>query len=87
MYEITNYTKQQAKKMGVEVRPSTKKAKKIDVYQEGKRIASIGATGYGDYPSFIKEKGKAYAEERRRLYHKRHTKQTLVEQLALKLLW
>lgn len=87
MYEITNYTRQQAKKMGVVVRPSTRKDKKIDVYQGDKRIASIGAIGYGDYPTFMKEKGKAYAEERRKLYHKRHTKNTLGEKLALNLLW
>jgi hypothetical protein len=36
---------------------------------------------------YTKDKGSKYAEERRRLYHLRHTKHTLGEQLALYLLW
>jgi hypothetical protein len=72
MYEITDYTKQRAKEYGVQVRPSTNKKKKIDVFSNGEKISSIGASGYKDYPSYIQEKGKAYADERRRLYHIRH---------------
>ncbi|NBO72572.1 MAG: hypothetical protein EBU66_16670 [Bacteroidetes bacterium] len=87
MYHITSYTKQRAKEMGVEVRPSTRKNKKIDVYKDGKYLDSIGDIAYGDYPTFIKEQGKAYADERRRLYHLRHTKNTLGEKLAKFLLW
>ena len=74
MYTITAYTKQQAKKLNVEVRPSTNKKKKIDVFKAGERIASVGASGYSDYPTYIETKGKAYANERRRLYRIRHTK-------------
>jgi hypothetical protein len=33
MYEITNHSKTQAKKLGVEIKPSTNKNKKIDVNQ------------------------------------------------------
>ena len=62
-YKITNYTKRQAKKLGVEVKPSSVK---------GKKIASVGALGYMDYPNYIKKKGKKYADERRRLYKIRH---------------
>ena len=72
MYEITDYTKQRAKEYGVQVRPSTNKKKKIDVFSNGEKIASVGATGYMDYPSYAMERGKAYADERRRLYHIRH---------------
>ena len=87
MYTITSYTKQRAKEMSVEVRSSTRKNKKIDVYKDGKYLDSIGDIRYGDYPTFIKEQGKAYADERRRLYHLRHTKNTLGEKLAKFLLW
>ena len=74
MYQITDYTFQQAKKLGVEVKPSTDKKKKIDVIKNGKKIASVGAIGYKDYPTYIKEKGLTYANERRKLYKIRHSK-------------
>jgi len=74
MYTILPYTKQQAKKIGVMVKPSTDSKKKVDVFQDGNKVASIGAIGYKDYPTFLKEDGKAVAEERRRLYHIRHKK-------------
>ena len=74
MYEITSYSQQQAKRLGVTIKPSTNKKKKIDVYKDGKKIASIGAIGYGDYPTFMKTEGKEYAEKRRESYKKRHEK-------------
>ena len=40
-YKITNYSKQKAKNMNVEIKPSTNKNKKIDVFQNDKKIASI----------------------------------------------
>ena len=74
MYQITDYTYQQSKKIGVEVKPSTDKKKKIDVIKNGNKIASVGAIGYKDYPTYIKEKGLTYANERRKLYKIRHSK-------------
>lgn len=71
-YKILPYTLKQAKAIGVEVKPSTKKNKKIDVYKDGKMIASVGATGYKDYATYLDEKGKEYADERKRLYKIRH---------------
>lgn len=71
-YKITQYTQKQAKKIGVVVKPSKNKGKKIDVYKNGKKVASVGALGYGDYPTFIKTKGKKHADERRKAYKKRH---------------
>tara|TARA_R110002072_G_scaffold254220_1_gene413077 strand:- start:5566 stop:5844 length:279 start_codon:yes stop_codon:yes gene_type:complete len=73
-YNITSYTKIQARKIGVKVKPSKVKGKKIDVFKGGKKVASVGAIGYGDYPTFLKTKGKEYASERRRLYKLRHNK-------------
>jgi hypothetical protein len=72
MYQITDYSYQQAKKLGVEIRPSSKKNKKIDVYKNNKLIASIGDDRYLDFPNYIKEKGLEYANKRRALYKLRH---------------
>jgi ribosomal protein L7/L12 len=66
MYEISEYSKIKASKLGVDIKPSKSKGKKIDVFKEGKKITSIGAKGYKDYPTYIKEKGKSYAEQRRK---------------------
>ena len=76
-YTITNYTRQQAKKYGVVVKPSSVKGKKIDVFKNGKKVASVGALGYGDYPTYMRTKGKEYAEKRRKSYkvkrgHRQH---------------
>ena len=87
MYEIQPYTRERARQIGVEVRLSSVKGKKLDVYADGRKIASIGALGYKDYPTFIATEGKEIAEEHRRRYYNRHTKKTLGELLALWLLW
>ena len=73
-YTITKYTYKQAKKLGVTVKQSTNKTKKIDVYKKGKKVASVGARGYNDFPTFMKLKGKKYAQTRRKLYKMRHEK-------------
>jgi len=71
-YTITNYTYKQAKKLGVQVKISTNKTKKIDVYKKGRKIASVGAYGMNDFPTFIKKRGLKYAKTKRRLYKMRH---------------
>jgi hypothetical protein len=73
MYNITDYSFQQAKKFGVEIKPSTNKKKKIDVFKKDKKIASIGAVGYGDFGSYLKT-DKTLANKRRELYKARHEK-------------
>lgn len=91
MYEITDYTKRKAKQLGLTVKPSINPKKKIDVFKDREKIASIGATGFSDYPTYILEKGKTYADTRRKLYKKRHEKDRKVKgspgQLADLLLW
>ena len=74
VYKILPYTLAKADKLGVKVSPSTKAGKKLDVFKNGEKIASIGASGMGDYPTYLKEKGKEFADERRRLYKIRHAK-------------
>ena len=91
VYSITEHTRQQARRIGVEVRPSKREGKKIDVLRDGERIASVGATGYGDYGTFLRTEGKEYANERRRLYKKRHSPHRLMKgtpsYYASELLW
>lgn len=74
MYQITKYTYRKAKKLGVTVKNSTVKNKKIDVFRNGKKVASVGALGYEDYPTFIKTHGETYAKKKRRAYKTRHNK-------------
>lgn len=74
MYSITAYSRRQAKRLGVTIRPSTVKGKKIDVYKGGEKVASVGAVGYSDYPTYIKSHGKEYADRRRQLYKQRHSR-------------
>jgi hypothetical protein len=73
-YKIKKYSYDQAAALGVIIKPSNKKNKKIDVYIDDTFILSIGAAGYSDYPSYLEDKGKEYADERRRLYKLRHAK-------------
>jgi hypothetical protein len=72
-YKITDYSYNQAKKLSVDIKPSTNKKKKIDVFKNDKKIASIGAIGYLDFPNYLK-KDKNLAMERRKLYKQRHKK-------------
>jgi hypothetical protein len=72
MYKITDRQKRNAASLGVIIKPSTNKSKKIDVFKNGQKIASIGAMGYKDFDIHLKESGKAFADERRRLYKIRH---------------
>lgn len=74
-YKILPYSYKQAEKLGVEIKPSAKKNKKIDVYKNKKLISSIGQLGAKDYPTYLKEtKNKEFADERKRLYKLRHKK-------------
>ena len=73
-YEIKQYTFDQAKKYGYEVKVSKNKKKKLDVYKDNVKIASIGDTLYKDYPTYIEEKGLTFANIRRALYYTRHKK-------------
>jgi hypothetical protein len=96
-YKITNYTYKQAKRIGVTVKPSLKKDKKIDVYRPDKKnktlkkIASVGAAGMNDFPTYIQKRGLVFAKTRRRLYKMRHEKDRHIKWshgwLADKLLW
>lgn len=73
-YNIKNYTYAKAKRLGVTVKHSTNKTKKLDVFKDGRKVASVGAAGMNDFPTFIQKNGLKYAKTRRRLYKQRHEK-------------
>ena len=91
MYNITAYTYKKANKLGVTVKKSTNRMKKIDVFKNGEKIASVGANGMNEYPTYINKRGIKYANTRRRLYKIRHEtdrhKKWSNGWLADKLLW
>jgi hypothetical protein len=70
---------------------SDSKKKKTKAIVGSKKVASIGAYGYPDYPTYMQTEGKEYADERRRLYKIRHnntrTKKGSVSWWADKILW
>jgi hypothetical protein len=73
-YRITDYTRRRARTLGVTVKPSRRHGKKLDVFRNGHLVASVGALGYGDYPTFMRSRGAAYARSRRKAYKTRHAK-------------
>ena len=78
-YKITQYTQQKAKQYGYTVKVATNTKKKLDVYKNGVKIATIGDSLYKDYPTYIIENGISYANTRRSLYRKRHAKDIKVK--------
>ena len=79
MYTITKYSFDKAKALGVTIKPSESKNKKIDIFKNGKKVASVGGvkkdgTYYKDFPTYIKTEGKEKADKRRKLYKIRHNK-------------
>jgi hypothetical protein len=73
-YKISDYSYKKAKLVGVEIKPSSNPKKKIDVFKNGLRICSIGATGYNDYPSYLQNEGSEVANEHKTRYYQRHHK-------------
>ena len=88
MYQISEYSLKKAKDLGVDILPSKRKYKKIDVYKNGKYIASIGDNRYMDYATFLAKEGKEIADKHRRLYRNRHKNDDgIAGRLALAILW
>tara|TARA_R110000772_G_scaffold92880_4_gene189926 strand:- start:232 stop:537 length:306 start_codon:yes stop_codon:yes gene_type:complete len=73
-YRITSTQRKRAKKIGVSIKASKLKGKKIAVFKNKKKVADVGATGYKDFDIYKKTKGKKFADNRRRLYKIRHQK-------------
>ena len=79
-YSIKPYTITKANALGVKVKPSTRKNKKLDVYDnKGEYLVSVGAKGYSDYPTYMELEAlgvykHGHAKKRRTLYKKRHNR-------------
>lgn len=96
-YTIKPYTITKANALGVKVKPSTRKNKKLDVYdKKGEYLVSVGAKGYSDYPTYMELEAlgvykNGHAKKRRLLYKKRHNQDRSVigsaGYYADKLLW
>lgn len=96
MYRVLNSQRVAARKLGVTIRPSTQKNKKLDVYKNGFKVASIGDVRYNDYWIYkrLERQGKypkGYADERRELYKLRHREECNAKgtpgYYACKILW
>lgn len=94
-FVISDYHRRKAQRLKVSINYSENPNKKLDVFKDGKKVASIGAAGYWDFISYLKaeQQGKfprGYAEERRRLYkirHKDENKPGTPGYYALNILW
>ena len=77
MYQILPYTYKKAKELGLVVFKSDNPKYKLEVYdrETGTFLFYAGDSKYEDYPHYIQSHGKAYADNRRRLYRIRHAKE------------
>jgi len=90
VYKITLYSYEKAEENDLNIVPSKKKNKKIDVYKNGEYIASIGDKRFYDYPTYLINNGKQYADIRKKLYYKRHNANSSkysADNLAKLILW
>ena len=90
-YVITQYSFDKARELGLSIKISKNKLKKIDVYKDNIFLNSIGDSRYNDYPHYCIIYNKDYADKRKLLYHNRHKKNADVKYskqwLAINLLW
>ena len=89
MYQISNATKEAARRHGLRVEPARMKTKKISVFKGDEYLGSVGARGMEDYYSYKRKYGQEVANERKRLYLQRHEKDRHAGKgkLAAILLW
>ena len=76
MYKIKQYSYDKINELNEKIgkpvyfiKPSIDK--KIRIYKFQKLIAEVGAKDMGDYPTFIEEKGKEFADKRRDAFYSR----------------
>lgn len=76
-YKILPYTYKKLDELNnklrenITIKPSRKGYYKIDVFNSGSYLFSVGDKRYLDFPSYLKVGGKEYANRRRELYYKR----------------
>ena len=78
MYVITDYSKLRLKELNdaldsnaISIEPSKNKTKKIDIFINNKKVASVGAIGMKDFPTHIKERGLEFANKRQKAFNNR----------------
>ena len=71
-YEINERSHERAKEMGLQLKPSTQKLKKVDVFKNEEYLFSIGDMRQKDYYEVLKEEGAVKAGELRTKYRKLH---------------
>lgn len=75
-YKIKPLQREKAKKLGLTIKPSTNKKKKVDIFnKKGEKVGSVGASGYKDYATYLNELPKKEADLKRKNYLKRHAKE------------
>lgn len=74
-YQITSRQRVNAKRIGVKIKPSTVKGKKVDVFKGDKKVASIGALGMKDFDLWKKSEGIEKAKARQKAFKSRFQKQ------------
>lgn len=71
-YPITAEVRSRAKALGVTVKKSKNKDKKLDVYKDNVFQTSIGSKQHKDFHLYKKEQGNAVANQKRKQYKQRH---------------
>lgn len=85
-YQITSRQRANAKRLGVKIKPSTVKGKKVDVFKGDKKVASIGALSMMDFDRWKAKEGIEKANARRKAFRARFQKhRTKVGYLSTKL--
>ena len=79
-YIIKPLQRTKAKNLGLTIKPSTNKKKKVDVFKGDKKVGSVGALGYNDYATYIQKIGKKDADKKRKNYLKRHAKEPKIKE-------
>ena len=74
-YKITSRQRSAAKRLGVQIKPSTVKGKKLDIFKNGNKLASIGALGMKDFDLWKKSDGIEKAKARQKAFKSRFQKQ------------
>jgi hypothetical protein len=74
-YQITSRQRANARRIGVKIKPSTVKGKKLDVFKGDKKVASIGAASMMDFDRWKAKEGIEKANARRKAFRSRFAKQ------------
>lgn len=71
-YNIKDRSRRNAERYGITLIQSSNPKYKIDAYLRGVFLNSFGSNGAMDYPTYLEETSKKYADYRRELYYERH---------------